>query len=157
MAENTVDINELEEDTQKNRYLTFSLGNETYAIEIMWVTEIIKIQNITKVPEMPDFVKGIINLRGKIIPIMDIRIRFNKEKNEYNDRTCVIIIDVDNMSIGIIVDDVSEVVTIEEENVVAPPQKSTKNNNKYIKSIGKVGNEIKMILDCEQLINDDFE
>ena len=82
----------LEEDTQKGRFLTFSLDKESYGIEIKYVTEIIGLQEITEVPELPDYIKGIINLRGKIIPVMDIRLRFKKSEKEYNDRTCVIVL-----------------------------------------------------------------
>ncbi|NLK29282.1 MAG: purine-binding chemotaxis protein CheW [Clostridiales bacterium] len=144
-----------EEDTQKGRYLIFSLGNESYGIEIQYVTEIIGMQTIIEVPEVPDYVKGIINLRGKIIPVMDVRLRFKKEAREYNDRTCVIIVDIQDLSIGLIVDSVSEVLTIPEEDIVDPPQLNKGNNNRYIKSIGKVGNDVKLLLDCEKLLTED--
>ena len=85
---------QMEEDTQKDKYLTFSIGNEDYGIEIKYVTEIIGIQVITEIPELPNYVKGIINLRGKIIPVMDVRLRFKKEPLAYNDRTCVIVVDI---------------------------------------------------------------
>lgn len=111
---------EQEEDTQQDRYLTFSLGNQIFGIEIRYVTEIIGIQPITEVPEMPDYVKGIINLRGKIIPVIDVRLKFRKEPAEYNDRTCIIVIDIHEISIGLIVDNVAEVLTITEENIVPP-------------------------------------
>jgi len=88
MAEVLEDNHVMEEDTQKDRFLTFQLGKESYGIEIRHVTEIIGIQPITEVPEMPEYIKGIINLRGKIIPVMDVRLRFKKEPREYNDRTC---------------------------------------------------------------------
>ena len=146
---------ELEEDTQKGRYLTFSLGKESYGLEIAYVTEIIGIQTITEVPELPEYVRGIINLRGKIIPVMDVRLRFKKEPREYNDRTCVIVIDIKNISIGLIVDSVSEVLTIPEQDIVDPPQINTGFQNRYIKKIGKIGNEVKLLLDCEKLLTDD--
>lgn len=145
---------ELEEDTQKDRYLTFSLGNESYGIEIKYVTEIIGIQTITEVPELPDYVKGIINLRGKIIPVMDVRIRFKKEERPYNDRTCIIVVDIMNVTIGLIVDSVSEVLTISQQDTVEPPQMNGL-KNKYIKSIGKVGNDVKLLIDCDMLLNAD--
>ncbi len=142
------------EDTQRGKYLTFSLGNEFYGIEIKYVTEIIGIQPITEIPELPDHIKGIINLRGKIIPVMDVRLRFKKPSMEYNDRTCVIVVDIKDVSVGLIVDSVSEVLSIEEEEIVPPPD-IKKGGNKYIKAIGKVGDEIKLILDCDKLLNDD--
>lgn len=155
MVELIKNIEELEEDTQKDRYLTFSLDRESYGIEVRYVTEIVGIQPITVVPELPEYVKGIINLRGKIIPVMDVRLRFKKEPREYNDRTCIVVVDIGNVPIGLIVDSVSEVLTIPEQDVVEPPQKNAGFNNRYIKKIGKVGNEVKLLLDCDKLLTDD--
>jgi len=149
------DALELEEDTQKGKFLTFSIGRESYGIEIKYVTEIIGIQEITEIPEMPDYIKGIINLRGKIIPVMDVRLRFKKEPGEYNDRTCVIVIDIKDISVGLIVDTVSEVVNIADENIVEPPKMNKDTNNRYIKNIGKVGNDVKLLLDCEKLFTEE--
>lgn len=154
MAEEQEKIMEEEEDTQKGKYLTFLLGKEVYAIETKFVTEIIGIQPITEVPELPEYVKGIINLRGKIIPVMDVRLRFKKEPVDYNDRTCVIVIDVDNITVGLIVDNVSEVLSIPDENIVPLPEMNRGVDNKYIKAIGKVGNNVRLILDCEKLLSD---
>mgnify|MGYP001013015958 CR=1 FL=1 len=144
----------LEEDTQEGRYLTFSLGKESYGIEIRYVTEIIGIQPITEIPGLPDYVKGIINLRGKIIPVMDVRLRFKKEPKEYNDRTCVIVVDIRDMSIGLVVDSVSEVLTIPEQDIVEPPQMNQGYQNRYIKKIGKVGGDVKLLLDCDRLLTE---
>jgi len=155
MAEKQEMTMETEEDTQKGKYLTFLLGKEAYGIEIKFVTEIIGIQPITEIPEMPEYVKGIINLRGKIIPVMDVRLRFKKKPVDYNDRTCIIVIDVENVSIGLIVDSVSEVLSIPDENIVPPPEMNRGSENRYIKAIGKVENNIKLILDCQKLINDE--
>lgn len=146
---------EMEEDTQKGRFLTFYIDKESYGIEIKYVTEIIGIQAITPIPELPEHVKGIINLRGKIIPVMDVRLRFKKEPREYNDRTCVIVIDINDLSIGLIVDSVSEVLSIQEDNIVEPPQMNKGFQNRYIKSIGKVGNDVKLLLDSERLLSED--
>lgn len=145
---------EMEEDTLKGRYLTFTIGNECYGIEIKYVTEIIGMQEITEIPELPEYVKGIINLRGKIIPLMDIRLRFKKEPREYNDRTCVIVVDIKDLSLGLIVDSVAEVLTIPEEDIVEPPQMNKNINNRYIKNIGKVGSDVKLLLDCERLLTE---
>ncbi len=151
---NTQDMIDREEDTQKDKFLTFSLGSEFYGIEIMYVTEIIGIQSITEVPELPDYIKGIINLRGKIIPLMDVRLRFKKDPREYNDRTCIVVVDIRDMFIGLIVDSVSEVMSIPEQDIVPPPELS-KSSNRYIKGIGKVGNGVKLILDCNRMLNDE--
>lgn len=152
-AEQSV-INE-QEDTQKDKFLTFTIGSEAYGLEIKYVTEIIGIQEITEVPELPEYIRGIINLRGKIIPVMDVRLRFKKPIREYNDRTCIIVVDIKEISVGLIVDAVSEVMNIQEQNVVPPPDLNKGSSNKYIKGIGKVGNEVKLLLDCNKLLNDD--
>ena len=155
MAANEMyELLEQEEDTQKGKFLTFILGSESYGIEIRYVTEIIGIQPVTEVPELPEHIRGIINLRGKIIPVMDVRLRFRKPFREYNDRTCVIVIDIKEISIGMIVDGVSEVIAIPDTEIVDPPDIS-QNGNKYIKGIGKVGSEVKLILDCDKLLNKD--
>ena len=154
MAELIEDSIEMGEDTQKGRFLTFSLGKESYGIEIKHVTEIIGIQEITEIPELPEYVRGIINLRGKIIPVMDVRLRFKKEPREYNDRTCVIVIDINDISIGLIVDSVAEVTTIPEQDIVEPPRMDKGFNNRYIKNIGKVGKDVKLLLDCEKLLTE---
>lgn len=151
------EINE-NEDTQKGRYLTFALEKEVYGIEIICVTEIIGIQPITEIPELPGYVKGIINLRGKIIPVMDVRLRFKKEPAAYNDRTCIIVIDIKGTAIGLIVDTVSEVLTIEDENIVPPPDLKSGFQSRFVKGIGKVGNNVNLLLDCEKVLNDqEFE
>lgn len=149
----TQELLEHEEDTQKGKYLTFSLGNEFYGIEIKYVIEIIGIQTITEVPELPEYIKGIINLRGKIIPVMDVRIRFNKKTRDYDDRTCIIVVDIKDISIGLVVDCVSEVLSISDENMSPPPSFSGNSQNNYIKGIGKVGSDVKLLLDCEKLLN----
>lgn len=145
------------EDTQQGRYLTFFLGEEVYGIEIGYVTEIIGIQPITKVPEVKDYIKGIINLRGKIIPVIDMRLKFRKEPIEYDDRTCIIVIDADNMTMGLIVDKVSEVISIDGENMVPPPSHKTGIRNKYLQGIDKVGSDVILLLDCKMLFDEGEE
>lgn len=144
-----------EEDTQKDKFLTFSLGNEFYGIEIKYVTEIVGMQAITEVPELPVYIRGIINLRGKIIPVMDVRLRFKKTLREYNDRTCIIVVEIGNIAIGLIIDSVSEVMSIPEGDIVPPPEVSKGFGNKFIKGIGKFGSDVKLILDCNKLLNED--
>jgi purine-binding chemotaxis protein CheW len=155
MAELIDEVIETSEDTQKGKFLTFSVGRESYGIEIKFVTEIIGIQDITEVPELPNYVKGIINLRGKIIPVIDVRLRFKKEPKDYNDRTCIVVIEIKETSVGLIVDNVAEVINIDEDNIVLPPNSKTGFNNRYVRGIGKVGNEVKLLLDCDKLLNDE--
>jgi purine-binding chemotaxis protein CheW len=144
-----------EEDTQKGKFLTFTIGNEAYGLEIKHVTEIIGVQEITEVPELPEYIRGIINLRGKIIPVMDVRLRFRKPFREYNDRTCIVVVDIKDVSVGLIVDAVSDVISIQDQDIVPPPDLNKGFSNKYIKGIGKVGNEVKLLLACSKLLNDD--
>lgn len=112
-------------------------------------------QAITEVPEVPDYVRGIINLRGKIIPVMDVNMRFKKNPQPYNDRTCIVVIDIDELSVGLIVDNVAEVMSIIEQNIVDPPVARTGFHNRFIKGIGKMDNAVKLILDCTLLLSDD--
>jgi purine-binding chemotaxis protein CheW len=149
------DMENVEEDTQYGRFLTFNLGAEIFGIEIKYVTEIIGMQSITKVPEVPEYLKGIINLRGKIIPLIDVRIKFGKEPVEYNDRTCIIVIELKNISVGLIVDNVVEVLTIADENISLPPSNKTGFENRYIKGIGKIGDQVQLLLDCKKLLKID--
>lgn len=155
MSADQVVFTEQNEDTQHGRYLSFSLGEEDYGIEIRLVIEIINMQAINKLPEVPDYIKGIINLRGKIIPVIDVRLRFKKPPIEYNDRTCIVVIDTGEISVGLIVDHVSEVTSIDDENIAPPPDAKMGIQNRYIQGIGKVGNKVKLLLDCEKLFLDD--
>ena len=146
---------EQEEDTQHGRFLTFYLDQEVYGIEIRYITEIIGMQQITKVPEVADYIKGIINLRGKIIPGIDMRLKFSKPPAEYDDRTCTIIVDTQELIVGLIVDGVAEVLTIEDENIAPPPSHKSGIRNRYISGIGKVGNDVKLLIDCKKLFEGD--
>ncbi|MDF2875329.1 MAG: CheW protein [Sporomusa sp.] len=154
MPELVVD-SDFEEDTQKGKFLTFALDKEVYGIEIRYVTEIIGLQVVTEVPDLPEYVKGIINLRGKIIPVIDVRSRFKKPFREYNDRTCIIVVEIRDIAVGLIVDTVAEVLVIAEQDIVLPPQVNNMYHQRYIRAIGKVGNNVKLILDCDKLLNDE--
>jgi purine-binding chemotaxis protein CheW len=145
---------EREEDTLKGKYLIFSMGKELYGMDIRDITEIIGIQPITEVPEMPEYIRGITNLRGKIIPVMDARCRFKKALREYDDRTCIIVIETNEIFIGLIVDSVVEVLTMDEKDIALPPE-IKKEKCKYIKGIGKTGGNVKLLIDCEKLLSDD--
>ncbi|GHU68016.1 chemotaxis protein CheW [Clostridia bacterium] len=142
-----------EEDTQKGRYLTFTLEDNVYGLQIRFVTEIIGIQTATKVPETPDYVKGIINLRGRIIPLIDVRLKFGKEEIEYNERTCIIVIDVESVAVGLIVDKVDDVLTLEDNQIASPPRSGMVGfENRYIEGIGTVGDIVILLLDAEKLL-----
>ena len=108
----------VEHNSQKDKYVTFKSGNEFFGLKIEYVNEIIVFQEITEIPESEDYVKGLINLRGKIIPVIDVRLRFKQEPFEYNDRTCIIVINVRDLVVGLIVEKIAEVVEITEENIL---------------------------------------
>ena len=150
----TTMIEEEQEDTQADKYLTFVMGGESYGVEMRHVTEIIGMQKITPVPDTPDFVKGIINLRGKVIPVMDVRLRFRMEAREYDDRTCIIVIHVGTTTVGLVVDTVSEVLDIPSKQIEDPPRMGGR-TSRFMKGIGKVGEEVKIVLDAEKLINEE--
>jgi len=145
---------EEEEDTLRGKYLTFLIGSDSYGIELRYVTEIIGIQPVTVVPELPDYIRGVINLRGRIIPIMDVRLRFRKPFREYDDRTCVIIVEMSGITMGLVVDSVAEVLSIPDENIVEPPE-IQKNYNRYVQGIASAGDDVKLILDCNKILTDD--
>ena len=146
-------LDEDDEDTQKDKFLTFRVGDEDYGIEIRRVTEIIGIQKITAVPDMPEFVKGVINLRGKVIPVLDMRRRFSLEDRDYDERTCIVVVDVAEAAVGLVVDTVNEVADIPEEQIEPAPEINKGGNNLMIQGLGKVGEEVKILLDVNKLLN----
>ena len=147
----------VEHITQKDKYVTFKSGNEYFGLKIEYVNEIIVFQEITIIPESADYIKGLINLRGKIIPVVDVRIRFKQEPFEYNDRTCIIVINLDDIVVGLIVEKIAEVVEITEDNILVSPTigKADKSQNQYVYAIGKVGDDVKLLLDPRKLLSDD--
>lgn len=144
------------------RLLTFSIGNNGYGIPILEVKELIGMMEITTVPKTPEFIKGIINLRGKIIPVMDLRIKFGIESQEYDERTCIIVVEVRingvKKLLGVVVDTVSEVVTISEDQVEPPPEYGLTVGHNSILGIGKIKDRVVIILDinevfaCEEIL-----
>ena len=155
-AEETQDISH-DANSEKGKYMTFKSGNEYFGLGIQYVNEIIQIQEITAIPETENYIKGLINLRGKVIPVIDVRLRFKQEAFEYNDRTCIIVINVKSTIVGLIVEKIAEVVEIKEENILPPPKigHTDKVQNKYVYGIGKVGNSVKLLLDPDKLLNDE--
>ncbi len=144
------------EDTQANKYLFFRIGRESYGIGIRFVIEIIELQPISEVPDMPAYVKGVINLRGKVIPIVDLRLRFDMEAREYDNRTCIIVTEVDGVLVGCLVDTVEEVMEIPEKSIEPPPNFRTQSGrDRYISGMGKVGESIKILLDVEKIVKDE--
>lgn len=138
------------------KYLTFSLGSEEYGIVITKVREIIGIMEITAVPHTPDFIKGVINLRGRVIPIIELRMRFNMEVKAYDDRTCIIVVDVPGpngtVQVGMLVDSVSEVINIAPQDIEPPPDFGVSTDAENIIGMGKIKGKLKILLDVDQVI-----
>jgi len=145
-----------DEEQQENKFLMFKLGSEEYGIDIKRITAIEELPQITTIPDMPIFVKGVINLRGKVIPAIDLRLRFGIEEKEYNDRTCIVIVSMNDSTIGLIVDIVSEVHEIKENDIGPPPSfNNASGNEQYIAGLAKKGEEVKIILDVEKIISNE--
>lgn len=142
---------------REGKYLTFTIGEEDYGIGILKVKEIIGMQDITSVPQTPEFVKGVINLRGKVIPVVDLRLRFNMDATEYTDRTCIIVVEIESpvgmVRIGIVVDSVSEVTNIKEDEIEDTPTFGAKLNTEYILGMAKTEGGVKILLDIDRALN----
>jgi len=139
-----------------NLYLIFHLDKEDYGISIKNVTEIVGKQNVTRVPNMPEYVKGVINLRGQVIPVIDVRTRFGLPFREYDDRTCSIVINVNSLQFGLIVDVVDEVINIDSDKI-SPPPSSMSQSARFIKGMGRAigSDKVKLLLEAERLIRDE--
>ncbi|ANN63199.1 chemotaxis protein CheW [Brachyspira hyodysenteriae] len=150
-TENRVD---LEDSTN---LVTFRLGSGEYAIDIMQAKEIIKMEKITLIPNAPDFVEGVINLRGNIIPIIDLKKRFNLEETEGDKNTGIIIVKIEDVDMGIIIDSISKVVSISNSDIQPPPPMLSGIGQKYIKGVGKLEDKLLVVLDLEKLFTTDEE
>jgi purine-binding chemotaxis protein CheW len=151
-----IHANQLQQDSnlENGRFLTFALGEEEFGIDIGFVTEIISMQPVFRLPEVPGYIRGIINLRGKITPVIDLRLKFKKDAIEDTERTCIVVIDTGEFSVGLIVDKVAEVMTIDSDDIAPPPDARTGIHNRYIKGISKAEDKVKLLLDCEQLFSE---
>ena len=139
------------------KYLTFSLADEEFGIGILKIKEIIGMMPITSVPQTPEFVKGVINLRGKVIPVIDLRLRFGIEEIDYTERTCIIVVEVERSSntvfIGVVVDAVSEVLNIKEGDIEETPAFGAKLDTEYILGMAKMEGGVKILLDIDQVLS----
>lgn len=140
--------------TTENQFLVFNIANVEYGVEIAYVKEIIKVCSITKVPHTKEYVKGIINLRGDIIPVVSVREKFRHEAKEYDANTCIIVLDYDEISIGLIVDGVNEVMYIHTDNINPPPSDKYGYTNSFIKNIGKTEDTVKQIVDLNKMLSE---
>ena len=138
------------------KYLTFVLGSEEYGLEILKVREIISCMDITAVPQTPEYVKGVINLRGQVIPVINLRAKFAMPSVEANEETCIIVVEIiqdqQSISTGIVVDQVSEVLDISEENIEQTPEFGGSVNTEFIMGMGKIGESVKILLDIDKVL-----
>ncbi|GHU51316.1 chemotaxis protein CheW [Clostridia bacterium] len=143
------------EEITKDQYLTFIIDDEEYAIGIAYIQEIVNNLSITVVPQTPDYVKGIVSLRGDIIPAIDVRCRFHKPEKEFDEQTCIVFVEYQGYQLGLIVDKVKEVMFIEEDFIAPPPSAKLSYYNQFVKSIGQVGDEIRLLLDLDKFLLQD--
>ncbi len=145
-------------DGREGKYLTFTLAGEEYGIGILKIREIIGMMPITSVPQAPDFVKGVINLRGKVIPVIDLRLRFGMPAMDYTERTCIIVVQIDlrdtPLNIGIVVDSVSEVLNISGNDIENAPMFGTQLNTNYILGMAKIEGGVKILLDIDKVLTE---
>ncbi|HBQ59068.1 MAG TPA: chemotaxis protein CheW [Balneolaceae bacterium] len=141
-------------DIEGGKFLSFFLGQEEYAIEILKVQEIIGLMPITPVPKMPDYIRGVLNLRGKIVPVMNLRLRFGLKPVEDTDETCVIVVQDEQHLMGVLVDKVSEVADIIENQIEEVPSFGIRANSDYLAGIAKVKESVKMIVDIHKVVFD---
>jgi purine-binding chemotaxis protein CheW len=149
-----VEVLEPEQSLKGGKFLSFFLGNEEYAIGILKVKEIIGLIPITPVPKMPSYIRGVLNLRGKIVPVMDLRLRFGLSAAEDTHETCVIVVQEDDVQMGVLVDKVSEVADIDSSQIEDVPSVKKSENSEYLNGIGKSEGTVKMIVDVEKVVFD---
>lgn len=155
MAEPEATVSEITA-ASNTEMLSFNVGDAIYAIEIKYIKEIIEVEQITLVPKIPGHIKGVINLRGKVVPVISIRKRFEIEEIPYDSRTCIIVLEFeDGEQVGIIVDRVQEVVDVKSSDISQTPDSKNVNANRYIKSIVHFENNVILLIDGNKLINDD--
>lgn len=150
VLESVVDTSELD-----GKYLTFWTDGQLYGIPIINVVQIVQMQEITSIPESPSYMVGIINLRGSIVPVIDVRLRFGKTSEAYSERTCIIVANIGQLTIGFIVDGVDEVTDIADEEISPPPSISHSAVNTFLTGIGKTQKKVTLLLDVEKLLSGD--
>lgn len=154
MIDDEMDLADDEEDNSEHTYLTFQVGEEQYAVPVAFVTEIVRLQRSFAIPDVPSFIRGVINLRGKVIPLLDVRARFGLHATELNELTVVVVLEVGETSTGLIVDAVSEVVEIQPSSVEPRPAwRGGGARNAMIRGIGKRGDNVSFLLDVSALLD----
>ena len=153
-AQEAIGVLQGEDDGIETMYLTFPIANETYGVPITMVTEIVGIQRVMSVPDVPDYIKGVINLRGKVIPLMDVRLRFGMEERAYDERTVVIVLEVANAPVGLIVDGVSEVIDIPDEKVGRSGVQGGNESSSVVSGLGHIEDRVAILLDVSVLVSE---
>ena len=148
-----MDETQKKQDAELIQLVTFSIGEEEFGVDILKVQEIIRIMEITKVPKAPQFVEGVINLRGNVIPVIDLRKRFGLETREHDSQTRIIVIEINKMIVGFVVDSVSEVLRIPENTVEPPPPVVSGLESEYISGVGKLEDRLLIMLDLDRLLS----
>lgn len=138
----------------KKKFLLFRLGDEEYGMDIAKVQGIEEVQKITPVPEMPEYVMGVVNLRGAVIPVIDLRTRFGMEFRPYDDRTCLILTIVGGRTIGSLVDTVTIVSDVDDADIEPPPSFSGEQKERFISGLAKIGDDVKILIDTDTLVQD---
>jgi purine-binding chemotaxis protein CheW len=154
MAERDNDLFAISEvDDVENMYLTFEVQDEEYAVNIAYVVEIVGMQRISEVPDVPGFIKGVINLRGKVIPVMDMRLRFGLPWHEYGERTTIIVMEMDDAPTGLVVDRVTDVLTMAPDTIAPPRHWKGDEGESVVEGLGKRDDGVSIILDVPRLLS----
>jgi len=153
MSEDEIEMDDDEESSVENTFLTFCLGEEEYAVPVACVTEIVRMQKSFSIPDVPSYVRGVINLRGKVIPLIDVRSRFGMPESKYTDRTVVVVLEVRDTMTGLIVDGVSEVAEIPPEQIEPRPSIASRGDRPMVMGTGKRNNGISFILDVHAMLD----
>ena len=154
----SIDVKNIAEDALddlKGRYLTFFIDDTCYGIELLYISEIISVLPVTHIPGLPVYFKGVINRRGKVAPVIDVRLKFGQEERPYDDKTCIIIVNISDMQVGLIVDMVADVVSMENA-LRNPPPETGRNGDRYLASIANVGGKVILNIDCEKFFQSDL-
>jgi len=146
----------IKDDCKEGKYLTFTLADEEFGVGILKVKEIIGMMPCTPIPQVPSFIKGVINLRGKVIPVLDLRLKFGMEAVPYDQRTCIVVVEIEApvglILMGVVVDAVNEVVSIKEEEVENPPDFGSSVDTDYILGMAKTEKDVKILLDIDKVL-----
>ena len=144
------------QDDLTGRCLTFHIEDTIYSLSLIHVIEIIGMQRVTHIPGMPQYIKGIVNLRGKVVPILDVRLKFGLPERPYDDKTCIVIVQINDMNVGLIVDRVEDVITVDKKNMAPPPVSERRFGESFLDSISTIGDNVIMNIHCEKFFTADM-